>query len=104
MKTRISKRQKWAGELWQLHLYVAGETTKSMKALSNLTKFCESYLKGHYRITVIDLIAQPQLAKCAQILAIPTVVRDQPKPTRTMIGNFSNTERLLDSLDLRATN
>jgi len=89
-------------KLWQLRLYVTGQTPKSLTAFVNLKKFCESRLKGHYRITVIDLMKRPQLAKGDQILAIPTVVRKLPKPVRTIIGNLSNTDRVLVGLDLRA--
>jgi circadian clock protein KaiB len=88
-------------KLWQLRLYVTGSTPKSLTAFSNLKKLCESQLKGCYHITVIDLLKQPQLAQGAQILAIPTVVRQLPKPVRTIIGNLSDTERLLVGLDLR---
>jgi circadian clock protein KaiB len=89
-------------KLWQLRLYVTGQTPKSLTAFSNLKKVCEIHLKGRYRITVIDLVKQPQLAKGDQILAIPTVVRKLPKPVRTIIGNLSDTERVLVGLDLRA--
>ena len=77
-------------------------TPKSVTALANLKRFCESHLKGRYRITVIDLMKQPHLAKGDQILAIPTVVRKLPKPVRTLIGNLSDTARVLVGLDLRA--
>ena len=100
MKTKTVKRR--AVHLWQLRLYVMDTTAKSMTAFANLKKFCESHLKGRYRITVIDLLKQPQLAKGDQILAIPTVVRKLPKPVRTIIGTLSNTEHLLVGLDLRA--
>lgn len=89
-------------KLWQLRLYVTGQTTRSLTALSNLKNFCEGHLKGRYRITVIDLVKQPQLAKGDQILAIPTVVRKLPKPVRTIIGDLSDAERVLVGLDLRA--
>ena len=107
MKTKTVKRRAAAAQprpaqFWQLRLYVAGQTAKSQTAFSNLKKFCEGYLKGLYRITVIDLVKQPQLAKGDQILALPTVVRKLPKPVRTLIGNFSDTERVLVGLDLRA--
>jgi circadian clock protein KaiB len=91
-----------SASLWQLRLYVTDQTPKSVSAFSNLKKFCESYLKGRYRITVIDLLKQPQLAKGDQILAIPTVVRLLPKPVRTIIGNLSNIDHLLVGLDLRS--
>ena len=106
MKTKMAKLRtpKSAGkpeELWQLRLYVTDETPKSQRAFSNLKKFCESHLKGRYRIKVIDLLKQPQLAKGDQILAVPTVVRLLPKPVRTIIGTLSDTEHLLVGLDLR---
>ncbi len=89
-------------KLWQLRLYVTGQTDKSLTAFANLKRICETHLKGRYRITVIDLLKHPQLAKGDQILAIPTVVRKLPKPVRTIIGNLSDTERVLVGLDLRA--
>jgi circadian clock protein KaiB len=90
-----------SAKLWQLRLYVTGQTSKSLAAFANLKSFCESHLKGRYRIKVIDLIKQPHLAKGDQILAIPTVVRKLPKPVRTMIGTLSNLDRVLVGLDLR---
>ena len=89
-------------KLWQLRLYVVDGSPKSQAAFSNLKTICENHLKGRYRITVIDLVKQPQLAKGDQILAIPTVVRRLPKPVRTIIGNLSDTARVLVGLDLRA--
>jgi len=86
---------------WQLRLYVTGQTSKSLTAFSNLKTICESQLKGRYRITVIDLVKHPQLAKGDQILAIPTVVRKLPKPVRTIIGNLSDIDHVLVGLDLR---
>ena len=77
------------------------QTPKSLTAFSNLKRICESHLSGRYRITVIDLLKQPHLAKGDQILAIPTVVRLLPKPVRTIIGNLSDLERVLVGLDLR---
>ncbi len=88
---------------WQLRLYVTGRTVKSVTAFTNLKQLCESHLNGHYRITVIDLLKRPQLAKDDQILAIPTVVRRLPKPERTIIGNLSDIAHLLVGLELRAT-
>ena len=90
-------------KLWQLRLYVTDSTLKSRTAFSNLKKICERQLKGCYRITVIDLLKHPQLAKGDQILAIPTVVRSLPKPVRTIIGTLSDSERVLIGLDLRQT-
>jgi circadian clock protein KaiB len=92
-----------AAKLWQLRLYVMDSTPKSLTAFSNLKKFCESHIKGRYRITVIDLVKQPQLAKGDQILAVPTVVRTLPSPVRIIIGSLSDTERVLIGLDLRPT-
>lgn len=87
---------------WELRLYVAGPTPKSVAAFRNLENLCEEHLTGHYHISVIDLIKNPQLAKGDQILAVPTVVRNLPSPMRKVIGNLSNTERVLVGLDLRA--
>jgi circadian clock protein KaiB len=102
MKTKTSSgSQRRPAKLWQLRLYVTDSTPKSMMALSNLKKICENQLKGCYRITVIDLMKQPHLAKGDQILAIPTVVRKLPKPARTIIGDLSNAAHLLVGLDLR---
>ena len=89
-------------KLWELRLYVAGQTPKSLTAFSNLKQICETHLKGHYRIEVIDLVKQPQLARGDQILAIPTLVRKLPQPVRKIIGDLSNTERVLVGLDLRS--
>ena len=99
---RAKARAPAPGKLWQLRLYVMDSTPKSVTAFSNLKKFCETHLKGLYRIKVIDLLKHPQLAKGDQILAIPTLVRKLPKPVRTIIGNLSDTERVLIGLDLRA--
>jgi circadian clock protein KaiB len=101
MKRRASAAQRRSANLWQLRLYVMDQTPKSVAAFSNLKQFCESNLKGRYRITVIDLEKRPQLAKGDQILAIPTVVRRLPKPVRTIIGSLSDTARVLIGLDLR---
>ncbi len=86
---------------WDLRLYVAGRTPKSMAAFANLQKFCDENLAGKYRIEVIDLLQNPQLAKGDQILAIPTLVRKLPEPIKKIIGDLSNTQRLLVGLDLR---
>jgi circadian clock protein KaiB len=106
MKTKTVKRpaagsRSRPAKLWQLRLYVTDQTPKSLMAFSNLKKLCEGHLKGRYRITVIDLLKQPQLAKGDQILAIPTVVRKLPKPVRIIIGSLSDLERVLVGLDLR---
>ena len=88
-------------EVWDLRLYVAGQTSKSIEAFANLKKICEENLKGKYSIEVIDLLKNPQLAKGDQILAIPTLVRKLPQPIKKIIGNLSNTERVLVGLDIR---
>ena len=87
---------------WELRLYIAGNTVKSVTALTNLKKYCEEHLKGQYKIEVIDLLESPQLAEGDQILAIPTLVRKLPEPVKKIIGDLSNTERVLVGLDLRA--
>ena len=86
---------------WELRLYVAGKTPKSVTALTNLKKYCETHLKGQYRIEVIDLLIQPQLAEGDQIFAIPTLVRKVPEPIRKIIGDLSNEEKVLVGLDIR---
>ena len=106
MKTKTVKRRSAdsngrAAKLWQLRLYVAGQTTKSLTAFANLKKICESHLNGRYSIEVIDLVQQPQLSKGDQIVAIPTLVRKLPVPVRKIIGDLSDTERVLVGLDLR---
>lgn len=88
-------------EMYNLRLYVAGQTSKSITALKNLKRICEDHLKGQYEIEVIDLLKDPQLAEGDQILAIPTLVRKLPEPVRTIIGDLSNTDRVLVGLDLR---
>jgi circadian clock protein KaiB len=87
-------------ESWHLRLYVAGQTAKSLRAFANLQRLCENYLGGRYRIEVIDLLQQPTLAKGDQIVAIPTLVRRLPPPMRKIIGDLSDTERVLVGLDL----
>ncbi len=86
---------------WDLRLYVAGQTPKAIAAFSNLKKICEEHLAGKYRIEVIDLLVSPQLAKGDQIIAVPTLVRNLPQPVRKIIGDLSNTEKVLVGLDLR---
>ncbi len=88
-------------DFWELRLYVAGQTPKSMEAFANLKRICEEYLKGKYEIHVIDLLKNPHLARGDQILAIPTMVRNLPEPVRKIIGDLSNTENVLVGLDLR---
>jgi circadian clock protein KaiB len=88
-------------ESWELRLYVAGQTPKSITAFNNLKKLCEEHLAGKYRIEVIDLLKNPQLAQGDQIFAIPTLVRKLPQPLKKIIGDLSNKERVLVGLDLR---
>jgi len=107
MKAQTAKRSvsgsgRPAAKLWQLRLYVAGQTPKSLAAFSNLKTICESHLNGRYRIEVIDLMERPHLAKGDQILAIPTLVRKLPQPVRKIIGDLSDANRVLVGLDLRA--
>lgn len=86
---------------YELRLYVAGQTAKSIKAFANLREICETHLRGKYRLEIIDLLEQPQLARGDQILAIPTLVRKLPAPVRKIIGDLSNTERVLVGLNVR---
>jgi circadian clock protein KaiB len=96
---RLSETQ---DEQWILRLYVAGQTPKSLTAFSNLKKICAEHLHNKYRIDVIDLLENPQLARGDQILAVPTLVRNLPEPVRKIIGDLSNTEKVLVGLDLRS--
>lgn len=94
-------RGKTTSDTWNLRLYVAGRTTRSVAALTNLEALCEEHLAGKYHIEVIDLLDNPQLATGDQILAIPTLVRKLPPPVKKIIGDLSKTERVLVGLDLR---
>lgn len=96
-----SEQEKIQHEAWNLRLYVAGQTPKSMAAFANLKKICAEHLKGHCSVEVIDLLENPQLAQGDQILALPTLVRKLPPPIRKIIGDLSDTERVLVGLDLR---
>jgi circadian clock protein KaiB len=87
--------------LWDLRLYVAGQTRKSVVALNNLKQICEEHLAGKYRLEIVDLLEHPELAQKDQILAIPTLVRKLPAPAKKIIGDLSNTERVLVGFDLR---
>lgn len=89
------------GKIYELRLYVAGKTSKSVVALENLKKICEEHLQGKYSIEVIDLLEKPQLAEGDQILAIPTLVKKVPEPVRKIIGDLSNVEKVLVGLDIR---
>jgi circadian clock protein KaiB len=105
MKRKVAggprKNAKPKEDIWELRLYVAGQTPKSLVAFSNLKKICEEHLKGKYHIEVIDLLKNPQLARGDQILAIPTLVRKLPPPLKKIIGDLSNTLRVLVGLDVR---
>ena len=98
MKSSERKKQKAS---WDLRLYVAGQTPKSVVALANLRKICAEHLKDEYHIEVIDLMRNPQLARQHQILAIPTLVRSLPMPIKKIIGDLSNSEKVLLGLDVR---
>ena len=100
-KSKPRARSRRTEKIWELRLYVAGQTPKSLAAFANLKKICEEHLAGQYHIEVIDLLKRPQLASGDQILAIPTLVRKLPDPIRKIIGDLSNTERVLVGLDIR---
>jgi circadian clock protein KaiB len=85
---------------WELKLYIAGKTQKSVTALANLKEYCEEYLKGQYKIEVIDLLIKPQLAEGDQIFAVPTLVKKIPEPIRKIIGDLSNKEKVLVGLNI----
>jgi circadian clock protein KaiB len=89
-----------ATERWELRLYVAGQTPRSLAALANLKKICETHLKGKYKIEVIDLLAHPELARTDQIIAIPTLIRKFPPPMKRILGDLSNRERTLKGMAL----
>ena len=97
IKARTNKTE----EIWNLRLYVAGQTQKSITAFANLKKICDEHLAGKYQIEVIDLFKNPQLAKGDQIIALPTLVRKLPEPIKKIIGDLANTERVLAGLDIR---
>jgi circadian clock protein KaiB len=88
-------------EKWKFTLYVAGETSKSKAAMSNLKSYCEKCLAGHYDLVVVDLLKEPHLAEADQILAIPTLIRKSPLPTRKIIGDLSNTDKVLQHLEMK---
>ncbi len=100
-KGRGTNESRRNGDFWELRLYVAGQTQKSLTAFANLNRICQEHLAGKYKIEVIDLLKDPKLARGDQILAIPTLVRKLPQPVRKIIGDLSNTERVLVGLDLR---
>jgi circadian clock protein KaiB len=101
-KLRVKDTARAEEDVWELRLYVAGQTPKSVKAFANLERICNEHLAGRYRIEVIDLTQTPQLAAGDQIVAVPTVMRKLPEPIKKIIGDLSNTERVLIGLDFRA--
>ena len=102
MKRKVQSRPRRKSQFFELRLYVAGQTPNSLTALNNLKKICKEHMDDQYRIEIIDLLANPQLARGDQILAIPTLVRNLPTPIRKIIGDLSNTEKVLVGLDLRS--
>ena len=100
-QARLLKPKAPKPEVWKLRLYVAGKTPKSVRALANLRVLCEGHLKGHYRIEVIDLLEHPQMARGDQIVAVPTLIRKLAQPVRKVIGDLSNTDRVLVGLALQ---
>ena len=90
-----------SGDLWEFKLYVAGHTPRSVTAIANLKALCEEYMPGRYKIEIIDLIERPELARSDQVVAIPTLVRKLPGPIRRIIGDLSNTERVLVGLQVK---
>lgn len=97
----MKKKDPEPSKIYELRLYVAGQTPNSLRAFANLKSLCETHLAGRYRIEVIDLLKNPKLARGDQILAIPTLVRKLPEPIKKIIGDLSNTERVLVGLDVR---
>lgn len=104
VKIKEKKPRKTANDMWVLRLYVAGQTPKAITAFTNLKKICEEQLGGKYSIEVIDLLKNPHLANEYQIVALPTLIRKLPVPVRKIIGDLSNTERVLMGLDLLEVN
>jgi circadian clock protein KaiB len=100
-RSRAPRKTRENADFFDLRLYIAGQTARSLAAMANLKRICDEHLEGRYRIEVIDLLEHPQLARGDQILALPTLVRKLPKPIRKLIGDLSDTERVLVGLDLR---
>ena len=100
-KASTSRKAKANGDFFDLRLYIAGQTSRSIAALANLQQICDEHLKGRYHIEVIDLLERPQLARGDQILALPTLVRRLPEPIRKLVGDLSDTAGALVGLDLR---
>ncbi len=99
---RARKPSRTKNRVWEFRLYVAGQTPKSLAAIANLKKLCEEILAGQYKIDVIDLLENPQLARHDQVIAIPMLVRRSPEPVRKIIGDLSNTQDVLTDLELAA--
>lgn len=91
-------------EIWELRLYVAGKSAKSLLAIANLQKICEEFLNGQYKIEVIDLIEHPHIARKEQIIAVPTLIKKLPLPLKQIIGDLSNQEKVLHGLELQKIN
>jgi len=100
-EAKRAPRKKQASDYYRLKLYIAGLSPKSAVAIANLNKICEEHLPGRYHLDVIDLYQQPQRAEGEQIIAIPTLIKQRPPPLRRIIGDLSNTERVLVGLDIR---
>ncbi len=98
--SKVPRREGEQSPHWDLRLYVAGQTARSQMALENLERICETHLKGQYRIEVVDILKNPQLARGDQILALPTLVRKLPEPMKKIIGDLSHEDRVLIGLDL----
>ena len=99
-EARSKNRRARPEKEWKLRLYIAGQTPRAMTAFANLQRICEEHLKGKYQIEIVDLMENPQLAKGDQILAVPTLVRKLPEPLKKIIGDLSNTEKVLVGLDI----
>ena len=104
MATRHERSAKAASREYDLRLYVAGQSPRAIAALANLRKICDEHLEGRYRVEVIDLLEHPQLARGDQILAIPTLVRKLPSPIKKIVGDLSDSDRVLVGLDLKPAN
>ncbi len=101
-KTKMRRSRHQKEPLWDLCLYIAGRTPRSLLALENLSEFCETELAGRYRLEVIDVVAQPQMARAENIVALPTLVRKKPAPLRRVIGDLSDRKRMMTGLEIRA--
>lgn len=101
MRIAMKTNKKVSEDIWELRLYIAGRSPKSVTALANIKRVCEEQMKGRYRLEVIDLLKHPKLAAQDQILAIPTLVRRLPPPLRKLIGDLSQSDRIVVGLDLR---